>query len=124
EVPEPRLSEASSLTRTHHFTVDVEEYFQVSAMEPHIRVADWAGIESRVRASTDTILQLLSEHNARGTFFVLGWIAERHPQLVRDIVAAGHEVASHGTMHRRVTTLTPAEFREDVRRARHILEDL
>lgn len=108
----------------HHFTVDVEEYFHVSAMEPHIPVSDWATKESRLRPAMDRIFGLLADHDARGTFFVLGWVAERYPELVREIVAAGHEVASHGMMHRRVTTLSVDEFRDDVRRARAVLQDL
>ncbi len=112
------------LVSAHHFTVDVEEYFHVSAMEPHIPVSDWDAKESRLRPAMDRIFGLLRDHDARGTFFVLGWVAERHPELVREILAAGHEVASHGMMHRRVTTLTADEFRDDVRRARAVLEDL
>lgn len=108
----------------HHFTVDVEEYFQVSAMEPYVSRGRWGSMESRVVASTERLLGLLEEHGARGTFFVLGWIAERYPQLVRSIAGAGHEVASHGWGHERVTTLTPAGFRDSVRRSREELEKI
>jgi polysaccharide deacetylase family protein (PEP-CTERM system associated) len=108
----------------HHFTVDVEEYFQVSAMEPHVARGRWDQMESRVERSTRLILDLMAERDARGTFFVLGWIAERHPGLVRDIAAAGHEVASHGWGHRRVTHITPEQFRRSVRASREVLEDL
>ncbi|HEV2146490.1 MAG TPA: XrtA system polysaccharide deacetylase [Longimicrobiaceae bacterium] len=108
----------------HHFTVDVEEYFQVSAMEPYVPRDRWSGIESRVERSTRLILELMAERDARGTFFVLGWIAERHPGLVREIAEAGHEVASHGWGHRRVTQLTPDQFRRSVRASREVLEDL
>ncbi len=108
----------------HHFTVDVEEYFQVSAMEPHVPRARWDSIPGRMEAGTRQLLEMLAEHGARGTFFVLGWIAERHPALVRDIAAAGHEVASHGWGHRRVTHLTPEQFRRSVRASREVLEDL
>jgi polysaccharide deacetylase family protein (PEP-CTERM system associated) len=116
----------SPLTGTvaHHFTVDVEEYFHVSAMEPHIRVAEWDGMESRLEPSMDRLLGLLDAHNAKGTFFVLGWIARKYPHIVRAIADGGHEVASHGTMHQRVTMLTPRQFRDDIREARQLLEDL
>ncbi|MGI9181747.1 MAG: XrtA system polysaccharide deacetylase [Longimicrobiaceae bacterium] len=108
----------------HHFTVDVEEYFQVSAFEPRVPRESWDGLESRVVASMSRLLDILAEHEARGTFFVLGWIAERHPELVRAIAAAGHEVASHGQDHRRVTHQTPEEFRASVRRSKQVLEEV
>lgn len=108
----------------HHFTVDVEEYFHVSAMEPYVERSAWEGMPSRVDASTRTLLDLLAAHDARGTFFVLGWVAERHPALVRDIAEAGHEVASHGHAHERITQLTPEQFRESVRVSKQILEQL
>ena len=108
----------------HHFTVDVEEYFQVSALEPYVSRERWDGLESRVRASVERILEALARHDARGTFFVLGWLAERKPEMVRAIAQAGHEVASHGWDHRRVTRQTPEEFRESVRRTKQVLEDL
>jgi polysaccharide deacetylase family protein (PEP-CTERM system associated) len=108
----------------HHFTVDVEEYFQVSAFERHVSRADWERLESRVSRAVDTLLALLERFRARATFFVLGWVAERHPLLVKAIAAADHEVASHGWDHRRVTEQTPAAFRESVRRTKRVLEDL
>lgn len=114
-------------TRTsspHVFTVDVEEWFQVSAFEPLVDRAQWAMLPSRVDASVDRLLDLLAHHGATGTFFVLAWLAERKPQLVRRIGDAGHEIASHGWWHRRVTTQRPEEFRADVRRARQLLEDV
>lgn len=107
----------------HHFTVDVEEYFQVSALESHVGRGRWDTLESRVEASVGHILDALARHGARGTFFVLGWLAERKPDLVRAISGAGHEVASHGWDHRRVTTQTPEEFRASVRRTKQVLED-
>jgi polysaccharide deacetylase family protein (PEP-CTERM system associated) len=110
--------------KSHHFTVDVEEYFQVSAFERHVDRGRWSSMESRVLGSMECLLGLLSEREVRGTFFVLGWIADRYPQLVRDLAAAGHEVASHGWDHRRVTEQTPDEFRVSVRRSRALLEDL
>lgn len=107
----------------HHFTVDVEEHFQVSAFERYIDRAAWDGLDSRVEPATDRVLGLLSEAGATGTFFVLGWVAERHPDLVRRIGAAGHEVASHGHAHERITTLTPVQFRDSVRHSKRVLED-
>jgi polysaccharide deacetylase family protein (PEP-CTERM system associated) len=108
----------------HHFTVDVEEYFQVSAMEPYVPRSDWESIPSRVVAQTRQLLELLADHNARGTFFVLGWVAARCPELVREIAGLGHEIASHGWDHARVTELTPESFRESVRRTRQVLESI
>jgi polysaccharide deacetylase family protein (PEP-CTERM system associated) len=109
---------------THHFTVDVEEYFQVSALEGVVRREDWPTYESRVVPSTMRLLETLDRHGTHGTFFVLGWVAERHPDLVRVIASAGHEVASHGWDHQRVTRTTPDQFRDSVRRTRELLEDL
>jgi polysaccharide deacetylase family protein (PEP-CTERM system associated) len=109
---------------THHFSVDVEEYFQVAALEDAVPRGAWASYESRVGRSVDELLELLDRHGSRGTFFVLGWIADRDPQLVRRIAAAGHEVASHGWDHRRVPDQEPVEFRDSVRRTRQLLEDL
>jgi polysaccharide deacetylase family protein (PEP-CTERM system associated) len=108
----------------HHFTVDVEEYFQVSAFEPWVSRADWTRMESRVRRSTSKLLEMMERHEARGTFFVLGWLAERYPAMVAEIAGAGHEVASHGWDHRRVTEQTPAEFRESVASSRRLLQEL
>ena len=109
---------------THHFTVDVEEYFQVSALERYVPRGQWDSLESRVVANTTTLLDLLAETNQTATFFVLGWVAQRAPALIRRIAAAGHEVASHGWDHRRVTDETPAEFRSSVRRSKDALEQL
>ncbi len=105
------------------FTVDVEDYYQVSAFEKHIRRDHWDRWESRVEANTHRILRLLERHGVKATFFVLGWVAERHPRLVREIHSCGHEVGSHGYWHRLVYELSPAEFREDLRRSRRRLED-
>jgi polysaccharide deacetylase family protein (PEP-CTERM system associated) len=113
-----------SRTASHHFTVDVEEYFQVSALEPLVPRSDWTRLESRVEKSTTELLELLGRSNTLGTFFVLGCVAERHPDLVQAIAEAGHEVASHGWDHRKVTACTPADFRVDVRRSKLVLEDL
>lgn len=107
----------------HHFTVDVEEFFQVSAFDRIVSRNRWSAYPSRVEQSVDRLLQLLDEHDAVATFFTLGWIAERHGPMVRRIAGLGHEVASHGWGHRRVTDLTPDDFRTSVRRTRRVLED-
>ena len=114
------MTEASPIA--HHFTVDVEEYFQVSAFEKIVSRDDWDAMPSRVEEQTRELLEMMARHGALGTFFVLGWVAERHPGLVRDIASAGHEVASHGMDHRRVTTLDQASFRASVRESKEILE--
>jgi polysaccharide deacetylase family protein (PEP-CTERM system associated) len=105
------------------FTVDVEDWFQVSAFDRTISRSSWDGRESRVERNTDRMLALLDETGALGTFFTLGWVAQRFPQLIRRIADAGHEVASHGFWHQRIPTITEAEFREDVRTAKAVLED-
>lgn len=108
----------------HLFTVDVEDYFQVVAFERMVDRATWNSYPSRVEANTDRLLALLDRHGVRGTFFTLGWIGRRHPALVRRIAAQGHEIASHGHWHRRVTTLSPEEFRRDIRESKAVLEGL
>lgn len=108
----------------HHFTVDVEEYFQVSALENVVPRSRWDAMESRVAGGVHLILDLLAQYEARGTFFVVGWVANRHPELVRSIAQAGHEVASHTWDHVRVTHQTPDEFRDSVRRSKYLLEDI
>ena len=108
----------------HFFTVDVEEHFQVLALAPYVPRDRWDSLESRVEGNTRRILDLLTRHAARGTFFIVGWVAERHPQLVKEIAAGGHEVASHTWDHRRVTEQTPEEFRASIRRTKVLLEDL
>lgn len=105
-------------------TVDVEDYFQVSAFQRYIARASWDQLPRRVEKNTDRILELFAERKLRATFFVLGWIAERHPQLVHRIVNAGHELACHGYSHVRITEQTPEEFRQDVERAKKFLEDV
>jgi polysaccharide deacetylase family protein (PEP-CTERM system associated) len=104
-------------------TVDVEDYFHVSVFDGVVPRHRWERLESRVHANTERILRLLGDRGVRATFFVLGWVGERHSRLVRDIVSAGHELASHGYGHRLVYDQTPAAFREDVRRAKLVLED-
>jgi polysaccharide deacetylase family protein (PEP-CTERM system associated) len=105
-------------------TIDVEDYFQVSAFERVVPRDRWHEYESRVAANTDRVLGILAEASVHATFFVLGWVAERDPSIVRRISAEGHEVASHGYGHRLVYDQTPDEFREDVRRAKSLLEDI
>lgn len=105
-------------------SIDVEDYFQVSAFAPHIRREDWDSLPCRVERNVDAILGLLDESAVSATFFTLGWIAERYPQVVRRIVDNGHELASHGYGHQRASDLTPGEFRDDITRAKSLLEDL
>ena len=107
----------------HFFTVDVEEYFQVSAFEDLLPRSQWSTLPSRVEANVDQMLDLLADFGVTATFFTLGWVAHRYPQVVRALAAADHEIASHGWWHQRVTTLSPAQFREDVRSAKRELED-
>lgn len=104
-------------------SVDVEEAFQVGAFEGVIDPAGWDRLPSRVEANCDRILAMLAEAGVEATFFVLGWVAARHPGLVRRFAEAGHEVASHGWDHRRVFRMQPAEFRSDIRKTREVLED-
>jgi polysaccharide deacetylase family protein (PEP-CTERM system associated) len=119
----PSAATAHPVVR-HHFTVDVEEHFQVLALAPYAPRERWGSFESRVARNVDRLLELLARRSATGTFFTLGWVAERQPAMVKAIAAAGHEMASHGDDHRRVTELTPDEFRAQVRRSKRILEDL
>lgn len=107
----------------HAFTVDVEDYFQVDAFADVVPGSRWTEYPSRVTRNTELLLDLLDQHQTRGTFFVLGWIAQRHPELVRAIAARGHEVASHGMSHQRVMTQTPEVFRRETRDSKHLLED-
>jgi polysaccharide deacetylase family protein (PEP-CTERM system associated) len=108
----------------HHFTVDVEEYFQVAALAPFVNRDTWDSRASRVEIGTRLLLDLLRERDAHGTFFVLGWVAKRRPALVRDIAAQGHEIASHGWGHEKVTDLTADEFRISVRDSKTELEQI
>lgn len=105
-------------------TVDVEDYFQVSAFEPYIRREDWDRVPHRIEANMDRILGIFSESGVHATFFTLGWVAERYPALVRRIVDEGHELASHGWSHVRVTGQTPEQLRDDVARTKAVLEDV
>jgi polysaccharide deacetylase family protein (PEP-CTERM system associated) len=105
-------------------TIDVEDYFQVSAFAPHISRDSWPERECRVEANIDRILGILEAGNARGTFFTLGWIAERYPAMVRRIVDGGHELASHGYGHLRASDQTREQFMDDISSSKKILEDI
>ena len=104
-------------------SVDVEDWFQVYALERAVDRRDWDSLEHRVVGNTHTILDLFDTAGVKGTFFTLGWVAERYPALMRTIVARGHELASHGCDHRRVYTMEPEQFRADVIRSKQLLED-
>ncbi|GGO98064.1 XrtA system polysaccharide deacetylase [Stakelama pacifica] len=104
-------------------SVDVEDWFQVGAFERVIDRGDWEGLEQRVAANTDAVIDLFAEAGVKATFFTLGWIARRNGPMMRRIAEAGHEIASHGWDHRRVFTMTPDQFRDDLRRTRDLLED-
>jgi polysaccharide deacetylase family protein (PEP-CTERM system associated) len=113
EPPEPMLNA---------MTIDVEDYFHVSVFDGVVPRARWETLESRVCTNTERMLDIFTEHQVKATFFVLGWVAQRYPALVRRIADLGHEVASHGYAHRLVYDQTPRAFREDVRRAKSVLE--
>lgn len=108
----------------HYFTIDLEEYFQVGAFRGFVSPSDWDRLESRVAVQAARLLALLAEYEARATFFVVGWVAVRHPQLIRTIARAGHEIASHGWDHSPVTDQSPAEFRSSIRHTKRVLESL
>jgi polysaccharide deacetylase family protein (PEP-CTERM system associated) len=108
---------------TNAMTIDVEDYFHVEAFASTIHREEWDHLPQRVEHNTGRILDVLAESEAQATFFVLGWIARRHPALVRRILADGHELASHGSNHMRVDRLSPEAFRTDVRQSKQILED-
>ncbi|MEO0248962.1 MAG: XrtA system polysaccharide deacetylase [candidate division WOR-3 bacterium] len=108
--------------RQNYLTVDVEDYYQVSAFEPLVGVHNWDQYHSRVVRNTTNILDALARHHIKATFFVLGWVGERHPDLVKEIMANGHVIGCHSYQHRLIYQLSPDEFREDTRRATDILE--
>ena len=108
----------------NYLTIDVEDYYQVSAFENIIGHERWNLYESRVENNTRTILEILDEHSVKATFFVIGWIAEKFPHLVKDIYNRGHEIGSHSYFHRLIYNITPDEFREDTRKAKDILEQI
>ncbi len=109
---------------TNALTIDVEDWFQVSAMAPYIRRSDWSTCDCRVERNVEHLLQLLAQRQVQATFFTLGWVAERYPQLVRRIVSGGHELASHGYGHQRASELDRAALRQDLLRAKGLLEDI
>tara|TARA_R110002110_G_scaffold91264_1_gene237389 strand:- start:46837 stop:47712 length:876 start_codon:yes stop_codon:yes gene_type:complete len=117
-------SPAKSQMLANAMTVDVEDYFQVSAFEQHVERSQWSSLPCRVEANVERILALFDQYQIKGTFFTLGWIAERYPAMVKKIVAGGHELASHGWQHTRVNTQSPAQFREDITRTKALLEDV
>lgn len=108
---------------TNRMTVDVEDYFHATVFDRSLSRSSWSQRESRVERNTMLLLELFHRHQVRATFFMLGWVAERNPALVRTIAAAGHELASHGFHHQLVYTITVDQFREDVRRAKATIED-
>jgi polysaccharide deacetylase family protein (PEP-CTERM system associated) len=116
--PPPATSIVNALT------IDVEDYFQVSAFAAHVRRCDWDTMPCRIEKNIDRILALLDESDVRATFFTLGWIAERYPDLIRRIADAGHELASHGFSHLRATEQQRGEFLADIRLAKAVLEDI
>ena len=107
---------------TNALTIDVEDYFQVSAFAPYIARSDWDRRECRVERNVHRILQMLDDRGVQATFFTLGWLAERYPAMVREIVSGGHELASHGYGHERACDLDRGAFHEDVHRAKAVLE--
>ena len=106
------------------FTIDVEDWFHILDLPGGPELSAWSGLESRVERNFRTLLDLADEHGARTTCFFLGWVAERHPDLVREAHQRGHEIASHGYAHRLIYEMTPGEFRADPERSRKLLEDL
>ncbi|HEY2497894.1 MAG TPA: XrtA system polysaccharide deacetylase [Candidatus Angelobacter sp.] len=108
---------------THVLSVDVEDYFQVEAFAGSVERKSWDRWPSRVVANTQRVLNLFDEHNASGTFFIVGWVAEKFPHLVREIQSRGHELACHSYWHRTVYSLSPDEFRTDTRQAKKAIED-
>ncbi len=109
----------------NYLTIDVEDYFHVSAFENVIKFEDWGNFESRVVDNSRKLLEILSnEGDVKGTFFILGWVAEKHPELVKEIDANGHEVACHSYRHRLIYNISPDEFRSDLIKSKNILEDI
>jgi polysaccharide deacetylase family protein (PEP-CTERM system associated) len=119
-----RIAPPTGAPRAHAMTIDVEDYFQVEAFFGLVDRDGWDARERRVEANTDAILEMLNEAGATATFFTLGWVAQRHPALIRRIVDAGHELASHGLEHRRADSQDRTEFLADVTTARSMLEDI
>jgi polysaccharide deacetylase family protein (PEP-CTERM system associated) len=116
--------DATAAPIVNALTIDVEDYFMVSAFAAHIPKADWERLPCRVEGNVDRILELLAEHGVKATFFTLGWVAERFPALIRRIVDGGHELASHGYAHDRATDQGYGQFLADIRLAKAVLEDV
>ena len=108
----------------HGLSFDIEEHFQVAAFDCPARRRHWDVFQSRVEKNTHEILELLDSHHVKATMFILGWVADRQRNLVKQIARAGHEIACHGYAHELITAQRPANFREDVRKAKQILEDV
>ena len=109
---------------SNYLTIDVEDYFQVSAFEDIIDPKDWDTMEQRVVHNTEKVLDLLTQHNTKATFFIVGWIADRFPQLVQTIHSQGHPIGCHSYWHRKVYDMTPEEFRADTGKVKSILENI
>ncbi len=109
---------------TNYLTIDVEEHFQVAAFDDIIKPKDWQNHESRVVKNTKTILDILEKHKIKATFFIVGWTAERHPDMVREIDKQGHDIGCHSYMHKKIYDLAPEEFREDTIKAKAVLEKI
>jgi polysaccharide deacetylase family protein (PEP-CTERM system associated) len=112
------------LTIINALTIDVEDYFQVNAFEPYVARESWDGFPLRVADNVARLLDLLDEYGVKATFFVLGWVAERLPLMVKEIQARGHEIACHGYGHQLIYRIGPQLFREDIRRAKQVLEGI
>lgn len=117
------MSKENNQLRTHVMTVDVEDYFHVSAFEDTIQKSDWNNLELTVERNTYRLLELFEQHNAKCTFFTLGWVADRCPALIKAIVDQGHELASHGYAHQRASLMTQQQFFDDVKQSKQVLED-
>lgn len=118
------MNEAQANRISNALTIDVEDYFQVSAFAPHIERSAWETTPCRIERNIDRVLAMLAERGTKATFFTLGWLAQRYPRIVRDLVAQGHEVASHGQAHLRASDQSPKEFADDIGRAKQVLEDV
>lgn len=113
-----------SSQRKNAMSIDVEDYFQVSAFKNNIPISQWDSIPCRVEKNMDVVMEVLNKNNVKATFFTLGWMAKRYPQMVRTLVADGHELASHGYGHQMLTDMNPQEFERDIKLAKSILEDV
>lgn len=121
---DPVTKTNDGLKKLNAMTVDVEDYFHVSAFEKYIERSSWDSLECRVEGNVDRILSSFADKGVKGTFFTLGWVAKKYPEMTKRIVAEGHELASHGWEHTRVTEQTPEQFAADIRKAKDVLEDI